>query len=227
MQTQTAKLIYKMLTENTGIAMMDSGGDNGRMWQRNAGKTLQEFQNEPSVTAKIDDATTSEELQYTISTFHFLTSTLSLDELCDVFNTDFSSMSDWESEIHGVSLAGYEWLKKMDFDFGESFNTYNGESSLSQVLQGTRITSPNGIDEYVLLQIHGGADVRGGYTDAKLFLIDDIDQFMLEDVCGTIDGIGVSNRYDGSRLTSEEDGNQGDAVPVTPTSIIELSLANE
>jgi len=31
----TKKVIYKMLTENTGVHMCDSGGENGRHWQRN------------------------------------------------------------------------------------------------------------------------------------------------------------------------------------------------
>ena len=54
-----------------------------------------------------------------------------------------------------------------------SVNTYNGEDALSRTLQYTAF----GVDEddflpegsYVALQIHGGADVRGGYTDARLF----------------------------------------------------------
>ena len=28
-------------------------------------------------------------------------------------------------------------------------------------------------EEYILIQIHNGADVRGGYTDAKLFKLND------------------------------------------------------
>ena len=50
----------------------------------------------------------------------------------------------------------------------EPFNTYDGDSDLSQVLQGAWLEDADG-DTYLLLQIHGGCDVRGGYTDAKLF----------------------------------------------------------
>ena len=35
------EVIYKMLTENTGVHMCDSGGENGRHWQRNQKKNLQ------------------------------------------------------------------------------------------------------------------------------------------------------------------------------------------
>ncbi len=36
MKTET--VIYKMLTENTGVHMCDSGGKNGRHWQKNQKK---------------------------------------------------------------------------------------------------------------------------------------------------------------------------------------------
>ena len=56
-----------------------------------------------------------------------------------------------------------------------SVNTYNGEDSLSQTLQYTAFgTSCEG---YILLQIHNGADVRGGYTAPRVF------DGHLEDMC--------------------------------------------
>ena len=38
---------------------------------------------------------------------------------------------------------------------------------MSQILQGANLTINE--EQYILIQIHGGADARGGYTDAKLF----------------------------------------------------------
>ena len=38
MTTQTQQAIFEMLTENTGKHFLDSGGDNGRHWQRNQKK---------------------------------------------------------------------------------------------------------------------------------------------------------------------------------------------
>lgn len=37
------KLVYSMLTENTGIHMLDSGFGEGRGWQRNQKKSIQDF----------------------------------------------------------------------------------------------------------------------------------------------------------------------------------------
>jgi len=46
-------------------------------------------------------------------------------------------------------------------------NTYNHECSLDQTLQFITFTVDR--QEYCVLQIHGGCDVRGGYTDPVLF----------------------------------------------------------
>lgn len=46
-------------------------------------------------------------------------------------------------------------------------NTYNHECSLDQTIQFTSFTVD--YQEYVVLQVHGGCDVRGGYTNPKLF----------------------------------------------------------
>lgn len=158
------KIIYEMLVENTGIAMMDSGGSNGRMWQRNQGKTLEDFQSEPEFK-KEDD-------YYIVSLYHYLKyyAGLSLDDTCDWYNHTFVPAKNWDSDIYGVSREGAEALKEKGYRILDSFNSYNGESSLSQVIQGTYITNDGtDIPDYVLLQVHGGCDVRGGYTDARMF----------------------------------------------------------
>lgn len=50
-------------------------------------------------------------------------------------------------------------------------NTYNGESSLTQTLQF--ITLGDTYDSNIIaLSVHNGADVRGGYTDYKIFEIE-------------------------------------------------------
>lgn len=46
-------------------------------------------------------------------------------------------------------------------------NTYNGENLVDQILQYTLFSNDSG--EYVALQIHGGCDVRGGYTKPRVF----------------------------------------------------------
>lgn len=58
---------------------------------------------------------------------------------------------------------GYDDMKE---DHWGTINTYNGESAVSQTLQ---YCSLNG---KTALQIHGGCDVRGGYTAPRIFEAD-------------------------------------------------------
>ena len=191
--------IAAMLTENTGTHMLDSGGANGRAWQRNIGKTVEDFRAMPSATAEIYvreyKGETVAEILPRVNVFHLLTGgALELDEHCREFNA--MPVDDWKSnDFYGVSIAGAEWLEMRGFNAsGESFNTYNWAANHSQVLQGAELTreSEYGEEKYLLLQIHGGADVRGGYTDAKLFKLDDhaeVYNALAED-CGFSDDSG-------------------------------------
>lgn len=177
------KTIYNMLTYSTGRHPMDSGGVDNRHWQRNQKKTIQDFIAEPR--AELDsldweveqarkndeDFIESEELVPTLNVFHFLTEDcdLEMDNICHDYNS--LDCEDWDSELYGVSEKQYEWLENHGFNVSdpETYNTYNGESLLSQVLQFHLIKHEGNGDYYVLLQIHNGADIRGGYTDAVMF----------------------------------------------------------
>lgn len=180
-----------MLTENTGIAMMDSGGENGRGWQKNAGKTAETFKAEPAVTHESD----GESIHVTVSAFHYLTQALSLDGTCEAFNA--LPCEDWDGDAHGISKAQTEWLTVHGLEIGKAWNTYNGESTLDTILQGANVSLESEAEEYptyILMQVHGGADVRGGYTDAKLFKLEADYLNPCPDVYGTVDGVEVSTR---------------------------------
>lgn len=208
----TKQIIFEMLTENTGSHFLDSGGAYGRHWERNQELTIEDFENEPeeSYTYHKD----SNYLERRVSVFHFL-SQLDTDWICEEFNN--MPCKDWDSdgEVYGVSDAQWRWLtSKCEVEIGHTFNTYNGDSDLSQVLQGSWLKL-NG-DVYLLLQIHGGCDVRGGYTNAKLFTTPDeymiheylreymdsydIDEALREGYIDAVDSDDPSIRYTSDEL---------------------------
>ena len=169
----TKELIYKMLTECTGKDMCDSGGDSGRHWQRNAKKTIEDFENEPEEHIYKD----GDYIYRDLSVFHYL-SELELDNICNRFNRIQSQSNNWNSDfnsddfVYGVSSEAQQVLEHHhEVIINRSWNTYNGECDLSQCLQGANLTIND--EEYILIQIHNGADVRGGYTDAKLFKLNE------------------------------------------------------
>ena len=168
----TKEIVYGMLTENTGTHFLDSGGSNGRMWQRNAKKTMQDFENESEQSYEFDFK--YNEIYRTVSVFHYLTNNLEINDICEHFNKLQNENDNWNSDgdFYGVSLEAGNFLNSLeDVEIQRSWNTYNGDSDLCQILQGSNLTIDG--DEYVLIQIHNGADARGGYTDAKLFKLEE------------------------------------------------------
>ena len=171
--SNTKELIFSMLTENTGTHFLDSGGDKGRMWQRNENKCIADFENEPAELYQYDQK--YNEIHRTVSVFHYLTHNLEVDEIAFNFNELNTNAKDWDADckeddasLYGVSLnAWLDLVTSNEVEVSRSWNTYNGDSDLSQILQGANLTINE--EHYVLIQIHGGADARGGYTDAKLF----------------------------------------------------------
>tara|TARA_R110000772_G_scaffold35183_1_gene84923 strand:- start:385 stop:1098 length:714 start_codon:yes stop_codon:yes gene_type:complete len=171
--SNTKELIFSMLTENTGVHMCDSGGDKGRMWQRNESKCLADFEAEPQELYQYDPK--YNEIYRTVSVFHYLTNNLEVDDIAFNFNELNTDAEDYKADckedcasLYGVSFnAWLNLVKDNEVEVSRSWNTYNGESDLSQILQGANLTINE--EHYILIQIHGGADARGGYTDAKLF----------------------------------------------------------
>jgi hypothetical protein len=172
----TEDVLQSMLTENTGIHPMDSGGENGRMWQRNQGK---DFESEPQASVLFD---VDQGIEFSISLYHFLLESLDYDPaMQDRFetwveehsNADCSDMGDMDSfisdpdnDFSGIYSSGKPFMEY----------TYNLQTALDQDFQFAYFVEDG--DEYVLLQIHNGADARGGMTRPKAFMLTD-DQSIL------------------------------------------------
>jgi len=213
MSDKLKNTIYALLTENTGIHFLDSGGDSGRAWQRNANKTMADFESEApaylDISSGVYNGLKSYDFIVGVSLYHKLNACLRLTKLCNTFNA--LPVDDWRGGYYGVSEAGENWLNDNGFIesrnyFKGGFNSYNFDSNLSQDIQG-HILENNG-DFYVLLQIHGGADIRGGYTDAKLFkFVEFCEPYALFDNYCFFDINGVSLDYrDGDGFTDPIEG---------------------
>lgn len=213
------ELVYSQLTENTGAALGDSGGAYGRHWERNQKKSLADFEAAPGATLEIRTWTNKEgkvnyEFDVTIDLFHKLTTNLDLDDLCDEFNA--LPVADWDGVHYGTSLEGCRWLADHDLTpQGDAFNSYNGDSILSQVIQGQVLYHNDSGNLYILLQIHNGCDIRGGYTDAKLYKLDD-DYAFISESCGFSVGTTIIDYHGGNEFIGEEgqylDSDELDAI---------------
>ena len=171
------QVIYNMLTESTGTHMLDSGGGSNRHWQRNQLKSIDDFKNEPHITILDKDT----EYPYAeISVFHHLVNTLEYleDETNDLIEWISKDPYSYRGNPDGRCISSMDTIEEYmaknyandDTSLVYHTNTYNGDCSLSQTLQYISVGDTYDCD-VIALSIHNGADVRGGYTDYKLFKI--------------------------------------------------------
>jgi len=177
---RTERTLVHMMRENTGASILDSGGAYGRAWQRNL---TVDFSKRPAAKfgGRIYKSTYGKggktvpeynrlDLDLTIDLFTYLSSRLEYDRALTRQFRKFSAErndSRWLEDMEDFP----KWIaEKRGVDVGERAyegNSYNEDNFLSGTVQ-FNIFELDG-EEYVLLQIHGGCDVRGGYTAPKVF----------------------------------------------------------
>jgi hypothetical protein len=170
----TERKLITMLGENTGRHMLDSGGAYGRNWERNQGRA---WLAEPAISLEFDERDGKLEISATRNVFHFLRERVTYRPDLQSQLTRFAKRPENEDSYWLEIMESF--AKKMGCRNPVTVNTYNGEDMLSQVLQYTAFDNDDGA--FALIQIHGGCDVRGGYTGAAVFEIDDGDMWGLTD----------------------------------------------
>jgi len=181
----TEQKIIEQLTTNTGTHFLDSGGASGRNWQRNQAK---DFNNEPESVVEFYQHKNEVEICITHNVFHFLKNSLEYDEKLDSVFLDYCNLPKNKNEGWlQITEKFFDHMGVMGTREGDienppqCINTYNGEDLLSQTLQyylfeyrkigeyGKHIATVDYDTQYIALQIHGGADVRGGYTRPYIY----------------------------------------------------------
>ena len=166
--TQTEAVILEMLTENTGRSFLDSGDAYGRKWEQNQALGIDGLAQVPAVT--FSDG------RPVLSMFAFLREHLTYSPVLDSAWQEFDASrpdASWRENLA-------EWLDAFGlipdgdaYGSGNYFelNTYENEYSLlSQVVQFHAFNMNK--KSFIALQIHGGCDVRGGYTKPRIFEFD-------------------------------------------------------
>jgi hypothetical protein len=221
----TKKIIASMLKENTGRSILDSGGENGRHWQRNQARI---FDTESSYKLEIDRYG----IEYTKNIYHFLTENLeynarltnnfnSFSAKLDKYTSWFECLNQWldlkikKGVITCTSFYGETAINKNDSsDKIFCHYTYNEENCLSQDFQYYLFGTEDN-QEIIALMIHGGCDARGGFTAPKFFNVKEDSFYMTNDctiVCDNSDHShiwdsdngGYSWRYAGEELNIPE-----------------------
>jgi hypothetical protein len=173
---KTNDVIESMLTENTGRHFLDSGSAYGRHWEQNQGRN---FDNEPQTNLTVYR---DGDFHVTVNVYHYLTGHLEYIEDKDERFQQFLKDHPDKSHIDAMN----EFAENVENGaglFGEGkpmrVNTYNHESVLSQTLQYVFWEGDDGA--WIALQIHGGCDVRGGYTRPRIFAVHHPEYFISAD----------------------------------------------
>ena len=209
------KIIEDLLKEKIGHHLCDSGGAYGYIYERNREKGILKGLN--PVDEYTDKETKERSIDITIPVYDFLTYNLIKDddtirfekELFQEFeNNGFEPYEIYEVEDYlngeGKALFGISETGITSISYT---NTYNYEEYLSQTLLYVTF-SYNG-DDYVLLEVHNGCDVRSGYTKPQLFKLKDIEYFLIGQVdrfCQCDCGLNDYTIY-GSDDPTDSDGN--------------------
>ena len=163
----TEQVLVEMFTESTGRALGDSGDAYGRNWERNQSAVTAEgakmFKSRPDVQFHTWDG----RFNYAkINTFNWLLNGVEyapdIQEHFDEF-VENSDNSHWMSDMEEFMESN------MDFTDVCTVNTYNHDTNLDETLQW--IEWSDGFERFALIQYHGGADVRGGYTKPRAFRV--------------------------------------------------------
>lgn len=165
MTTKTETRLYEMFTENTGTHFLDSGMADGRHWQQNQKLTISDFLARPKATLETEYGTYP-----TLDLFHFLNDRLTLSHLAESLQKDFEEYVNDSPELTFYDCEAMETFIHYITEAKEqpdTANSYNWDNYLSQTIQYLTFEYQNRF--FVLLQIHGGADVRGGYTRPQIF----------------------------------------------------------
>jgi len=168
--SETEKALIAQLTENTGIAMCDSGGAYGRNWEKNQGRT---FIDEPATVLNFEKWGECFHINITHNVFHWLNERVDYDAGMTRRLKAFARRKQYEDSYWPEIVEDFAGEHGANEDSIGSVNTYNGADLLSQVLQYYHWYNRDTDVEYAAIQIHGGADVRGGYTAPKVYRVSD------------------------------------------------------
>lgn len=186
--TETQIALDEMLKENTGRHILDSGGAYGRNWERNQDINFDEV---PPIDLrfnrwKANDGKFYQDVEMSFHIYHWLDNILDYEKKLDEMFLEWCEYDDPDNNKSWLELAG-DWIEEIfenglpmedellevtglygDKSLPQAENTYNsGDDFLSQTLLFTYLE----IDDIamVMLSIHGGCDVRGGYTRPRMF----------------------------------------------------------
>lgn len=192
--TPVERSLYRQFTESTGADICDSGSAYGRNWERN--RRAGDLRSQPYATVDLGFGLDSPSV--TVSAFRRLSDSLMCAREMNRLFGRFNARHDPDNRMSWLDVS--EAFAERIGGGGDSITyylSYSDEYSvISQDLQFVGFEAGDG-GEYALLQMHGGADARAGYTRPVAYevesvgsLIDDLRRWSASCSCRNGSGDG-------------------------------------
>lgn len=219
---EIGNVVDNLLKEPIAHHLCDSGGAYGYIYERNQEEGYLKGLN--PVEEYTDDKNQERTLEITIPVYDYLKYNLEKDEetvelqkeLFERFKQngfepyEIFCVSNWlkspEGEAFGIEGTGFTSL--------DYTNTYNSDEYISQTLLYVCFRIDG--EDYTLLEVHNGCDVRSGYTAPQLFKVKDIEYFIMgqfDRFCQCECGLNDYTIY-GSDDPTESDGSYVDGYEI-------------
>jgi hypothetical protein len=201
MESKTKSLLKAMLKENTGKSLGDSGSLYGRNYERNQNINLDKT---PRISWEFYG---DGKYDATVNVYHYLNDVVVLDEFSTDVNRYLKRQRAKDIDAHWVQDCAELLKEKYGIELkGDVTNTYNYDGNISQVLQFMVFSHDAGdgdVTFYCLLQVHGGCDVRGGYTDTQCFKLTGYLTGQVDVYATLKDGTQLDSSYYGYKLSDD------------------------
>lgn len=208
--TRTERVLARMLRENTGTHILDSGSTYGRAWQHNLSV---DFRQDADSTIEFNLNRDGDLwIDVTHNLFHWLAEAVEYDRCMTRHLRAFGKTSEFEKETwfevvqHFPEWLAKRWKCKIGGIYGEgeplTIYTYNHECFTSQDFQYTYWQcegGPHDGEEFAAIFIHNGCDARSGFTDPVVFK-------------APLDGNGTIGIFDYKRASITPDFDEVEAV---------------
>lgn len=158
------ELVSELMIEEVDKSILDSGSAYGYNYEENR-------TNPPAEQPEYDVDDWNGVPLITKNLYHVLVGALDCDPATYALTVMFREFMDEEGlypveameEFPGFLQEEHGWNSHVEWGV---LNTYNYCYPVNQGIQGMDLTITSGplVGDYVILQIHGGCDVRGGYT---------------------------------------------------------------
>ena len=157
------EILSSKLKEKVPHSMLDSGDYYGRHYQENQER---DFRSEDSLHVEVF----GDQAIFHYNLYHFLVNFLKVDEESEQLQKKLEIYMSESDDSHFAAMKTFGENEGYDTYTG---NTYNGENILSQGFQHTTYCTAGSDSiygvEFVAIMIHGGCDIRGGYTSPYIF----------------------------------------------------------